>query len=274
MNKYLEDRQVSSFIYTPGGPPGIDYIRHSTFDINDGRQSFAIQNTFSFIMEGMNGTDAFIDRMQRRAECQMTGMRGLLEYAYQNKKEIKKTVAKERKRIIHSRPGEHISIQLEHARNGEKLSLPLFSYYSNTDTTVTVLDYRPVVRSLYDVEKPSGYLIPRQLEDVTDWVKKQGLSTESFTGTKNDKIEQYEILSIDSIDFEGEIIVNPAVTLHELNPKIAIEDYIYVPTSHLKGNIMVIALEPKSMLGLVTYKNFAHLLKAGEKYPVLRVIKK
>jgi hypothetical protein len=40
----------------------------------------------------------------------------------------------------------------------------------------------------------------------------------------------------------------------------------------LKGNLIVLALEPKSMLGLVTYKNFAGLLKKGDKFPVLRVV--
>jgi hypothetical protein len=36
--------------------------------------------------------------------------------------------------------------------------------------------------------------------------------------------------------------------------------------------MIVIAFEPKSMLGLVTYKQFEHLLKKGEKYLIIRVI--
>jgi hypothetical protein len=274
MKEYLNNRHVSNFIYTPGGPPEINYIRHSTFDINDGRQSFGILNTFSFIQEGMNGEDGFADKIKHRAESQMAGMRGLLEYTYQNANEIRKTVASERKKIIHDKPGETISIQLEHARNGEKLSLPLYSYFSKTDTVVTVLDYRPSVRSFYDVEKPLGYLIPRQLNDVTGWIEREALTTKSYTITARDEIEQYEISAIDSIDFEGDTIINPSVTLHKVDTRIPVEDYIYVPTSQLKGNMIVIALEPKSMLGLVTYSNFAHLLKAGEKYPILRVSKK
>jgi len=35
----------------------------------------------------------------------------------------------------------------------------------------------------------------------------------------------------------------------------------------------VIALEPKSMLGLATYRQFSYLLKKGEYYPVLRVVR-
>ena len=36
--------------------------------------------------------------------------------------------------------------------------------------------------------------------------------------------------------------------------------------------MIVIALEPKSMLGLVTYKQFENLLKAGKPFPILRVM--
>ncbi len=38
--------------------------------------------------------------------------------------------------------------------------------------------------------------------------------------------------------------------------------------------MIVQALEPKSMLGLATYKQFEHLLKEGESFPVLRVVNK
>ena len=48
-------------------------------------------------------------------------------------------------------------------------------------------------------------------------------------------------------------------------------DYIFIPTNQLKNNMIVIALEPKSELGLVTYKQFEHLLKKGEPFPILRV---
>jgi hypothetical protein len=137
-----------------------------------------------------------------------------------------------------------------------------------------VIDYRPVVRSLYAVEKPCGYLIPKELKDVTDWAERHALVTESFTGGDRYRIEQYEISAIDSIDFEGDIIVNPEVTSHDQDVRINFSDYLYVPTSQLKGNMIVIALEPKSMLGLVTYPGFAYLLRSGEKFPILRVSKK
>jgi Zinc carboxypeptidase len=274
MKKYLGDRHFTSFIYSPGGPPGINYIRHSTFDINDGRQSFGILNSFSFIQEGMNGKDSFADNIKHRTEGQMTGMRGLLEYAYRNKEEIKNMVSYDRKQLIHSSSGNLISIQCEHVRNGEKLELPVHSYSSDNDTVISVVDYRPVVKSIYDVTRPEGYLIPKKLKDVTDWIDRQALKKTSLNITSSYAIEQYQIEAIDSIDFEGDNIVNPTVVSKDVKSDFSPEDYIYIPTAQLKGNMLVIALEPRSMLGLVTYKQFAYLLKAGEKYPILRVVKR
>jgi hypothetical protein len=273
MKKYFGDRHITSFIYSPGGPPGVNYIRHSTFDINDGRQSFGILNSFSFIQEGINGIDYTADNVKHRSEGQETGMRGLLEFAYLNKDEIKTMVAGDREKIINRAPGSAISIQCEHVTNGEKLELPVHSYSSGKDSIISVVDYRPVVKSLYDVIAPEGYLVPKKLKELTEWIKRQSVSQMPGTIYSDRKIEGYEITAIDSIDFEGDKVADPSVVLKDMRPDISYDDYIYVPISQLKGNMLVIALEPRSMLGLVTYKQFSHLLKAGEKYQILRVVK-
>ena len=270
--QYLSDRKFSSFEYCPGGPPEINYIRHSTFDVNDGRQGLGIQNTFSFIQEGMNGKDDLIENLQHRAEGQMTGMRGMLEYTYLHKDQIKSLIAAERKKMISGAPEARISIQSEHTGNGQKLKIPLFSYYSGNDSLVTVSDYRPVVKSLYDVTKPVGYLIPRQLPLLVEWANRQSLNARPFENPGSYKIEQYTINELDSIDFEGDITVNPQVTEHELRDFTSAGEYFFISTAQLKGNMIVLALEPKSMLGLPTYKNFAQLLTKGQAFPVLRVV--
>jgi hypothetical protein len=269
---YLRERGFSSFVYCPGGPPGVSYIRHSTFDINDGRQSPGIQNTFSFIQEGMNGTDSFLENLQQRAKGQLTGMRGLLEFVYLNRDMIKTLVAAERKKLISGAAGQKVSIQSEHVANGRKLSIPLVNYRTGKDTVVIVEDYRPVVRSVYDVTRPLGYLLPRQSAELVEWAQRQSLVSLPFKAKKNQKIEQYFISSIDSIDFEGDIIVNPGVEVKEMKEGISSSDYLFIPASQMKCNLIILALEPNSMLGLVTYPQYAHLLKKGENYPVLRVV--
>jgi hypothetical protein len=272
--RYLNDREFSSFEYSPGGPPEINYIRHSTFDINDGRQSLGIQNTFSFIQEGMNGSDNFAENLGHRAAAQFAGMRGMLEYAYLNKDEIKNLVTEERKKLISGNHEQLVSIQSNHVKNGEKLELPLFSYYSGKDTIVTVEDFRPEVKSIYDVKKPTGYLIPKELTALTDWAKRHSFAVRSLTNSSDYIIEQYLVHGIDTIDFEGDPTVNPQITIQEIREGIDTKQYIFIPTDQLKGNMIILALEPKSELGLVTYKNYADLLKTGEVFPVLRVLKR
>lgn len=271
---YLHDRNFSSFTYCPGGPPEIDYIRHSTFDINDGRQSFGIQGTFSFIQEGMNGRDDSIENLQRRAEGQMTGMRGLLEYVYTNKVKVKTLVSGERKKLASSASGQEISIQSVHAANGQSLKIPLFSYFSQKDSLVTVKDYRPVVKSVSAVREPLGYLIPKDCAELLDWALRQSFVEIPLKRISDKKFIQYNITFIDSADFEGEKVVDPRYTINIRKNLPTDTGFIFIPTSQLKGKMLVLALEPKSMLGLATYEKYAHLLQAGKPYPVLRVEKK
>lgn len=273
MMQYLNSSNFSSFVYCPGGPPELDYIRHSTFDINDGRQSFGILNSLCFIQEGMNGDDMYIDNIKFRAESQCKGMRGLLEFVFLNKEEIKIAVHKAREQSIVPEKGAKIAIQTDHFGNGEKLELPLFSYKTGNDTMVVVNDYRPLVKSINEVEKPEGYLIPKSNTELIGWLERQRIHSEEFVERKGLKILKYTICSIDSIDFERDIIVNPIVKQQKVRKLNSIEDYVYVPCNQLKGTMLVLALEPKSMLGLVTYSQYAHLLKVSEPFPVLRVEK-
>jgi hypothetical protein len=272
IEKYFEDRNFSYFEYSPGGPPEIDYIRHSTFDINDGRQSLGIQNTFSFIQEGLNGKDVYVDNIKHRAEGQMTGMLGLLEFAYNHKDEIKDLVKTEREKLISNNVSDKVAIQLDHFSDGSKLELPLLSYYSNKDTLITVNDYRPIVKSIYDVIRPKGYLVPKSLKEIVDWADRHELTYSDYKKSDDDKIEQYFVSGIDSMDFERDIIINPTVEVKTIDIDLREEDYIFIPVNQLRNNMIVIALEPKSELGLVTYKQFEHLLKKGEMFPILRLV--
>lgn len=272
IKKYFNDRGFSYFEYSPGGPPEVDYIRHSTFDINDGRQSLGILNTFSFIQEGLNDKDNFTDNIKHRAEGQMTGMMGLLEFSHNQKDEIKNLVSKERENLIIGKVDSKVAIQLDHFPDGSKLELPLFSYYSNNDTVVIVNDYRPIVKSIYDVTRPKGYLVPKKLGEIVDWADRHALKYSDYKKSDEDRIEQYSITRIDSMDFERDIIVNPIVEALEVKNDLCESDYIFIPTNQLKNNLIVIALEPKSELGLVTYRKFEHLLKAGDNFPIVRVM--
>jgi len=271
IKKYLNDRKYSYFEYSPGGPPEADYIRHSTFDINDGRQSLGIQNTFSFIQEGLNGEDSSLQNIKHRAEGQAAGMRGLLEFSYIHKDKIKNLVEAERAKLIAGNTDVNTAIQLDHFADGNKLQLPLFSYSSKKDTSITVNNYRPIVKALTETEKPKGYLVPKNLREIVDWADRHKLEYYLYKNESTDIISRYYIAEIDSIDFEGDMTVNPKVELKPVNYSMLEGEYIFIPTKQLRGNMIVIALEPKSELGLVTYKKYEHLLKKDTHFPILRI---
>jgi len=271
IESYLNKKGFSFHNYILGGPPGDELFRHSTYDINDGRQSFGILNSFSVIMEGKNGRDS-IDNIQRRAEGQAAAILGFLEFIYKNKDKIKNIVQSERKKFAPFNPGGNVAIQLDHVNVGKKLNLPLLSLSTKTDTLLTVSDYHPTVKSLYDVKRPFGYLIPKNLKEVVDWAKHNNLVMHQVTRIPEVKFEKYFISSIDSTNFEGDKVVNPIVEVSEIKDEIKLEDYFFIPTNQLRSNLIVIALEPKSTLGLSTYKEFEFLLKKHQAFPILRII--
>lgn len=264
---------VSAGMYSPGGPPEEDYIRYSTFDINDGRQSFGIQNTFSFIQEGMNGEDNFAENLPHRAHSQFSGMISLLKFVYENGAEMKKIVKEEREKLVKNIGNEFVALQLDHFPDGTCLELPVYSYTTKRDSVVTVKNFRPIVKATLSVQKPDGYLIPLSNSKLVEWVKKHGFTITDPGDVNKLTLEQIKLLSVDSVNYEGDITAFPNVTVSPAGDNINLKNYLYVPTSQLKGNLLVIALEPQSVLGLATYSQFDFLMKAQSVYPIIKVRK-
>jgi len=272
LNK-LKRNGFSSFLYLPGGPPDKSYMRHSTFDINDGRQSLGIQNALSFIQEGMNGTDMFLENIEHRAKGQMNGMLAMLELMYEQASNIKKMVKSERKSMLSGLNSGTTSVQMIHRSDGTRLKLPVYSYDFAKDTILVTDNFRPVVESLKEVSNPIAYLIPCDDKNLVNWLENTGIAYEHFTKKKRVKYEAYYIGKIDSIDFEGDWVMDPSLA----KQLIEVPDqakYWYVPVRQLKAKMIIQALEPQSMLGLATYDLFAYLVKNNSVYPVLRVVKK
>ena len=268
---YLEDAGFTSHEYLLEGPPNKGRIRLSTFDINDGRQSFGSLNTFSIIMEGKNGHES-LDNIKHRAEGQYTGMKGFLEFVYQNKDEIKLLVEHERQKLIDSKPGEKVAIQMEHAGDGSELNLTLLSVSSNNDTVVVVKNYTPVIEPLLEVEKPVGYLVPKSNPDLSNWVQLHNIITTELPHMQNSEIIRYIITAVDSLNFEGDMVIKPSVKTEVVNAKINLSDYYFIPTNQLYSNIIVQALEPQSEIGLATYKEYEYLVRKDEAYPIMKIV--
>jgi hypothetical protein len=137
---------------------------------------------------------------------------------------------------------------------------------------ILVKDYRPVVNPLFSVQRPAGYLFPKGLTEILDWTARHNIIIDNYESNEGERIEQYNITGIDSMNFEGDMVVNPMLEVIDVTDMINPEEFYFVNVDQLQSNVIVIALEPKSMLGLITYKNYEHLLKKQESFPVLRVV--
>jgi hypothetical protein len=272
IEKYLIEKGFSFNEYIVGGIGKGERIRHSTVDIDDGRQSLGILNSFSFILEGRNGRDS-MDNMKHRALGQMNAIKGFLEFGYNNHNKIKELVKKSRKKLIESKEGESISIRMDHFKSGKPLNLKLLSVKSGKDTIVSFTEYNPIVKSLVAIKKPAGYLIPKTDEMLKSFLEKHNIKYFEYKSSEKDKIFKYYISGLDSTVTEETKMV--LASIEERNPGAIIpSNYYFIPINQLSSNLIALALEPQSMLGLINYNEYKYLLKAKSDYSILKVNKK
>lgn len=262
MKEYIEERGYSFHNYLVGGIPDESVTRHSTVDINDGRQSLGILNTFSMIYEGKNGEDRYAENIEERTNCQYESMVGLLEFVSRNKQTIKQMVEEGRNELKESEQGETVAIQMEYVKGEEPLHMPLKSVSTGNDTVIVVDEYYPLVEPVLEVEKPAGYLVPAEDEKLVNLMKMHNV-----TITGEFYPEDYNIYRYTNV-------TNPEnarlVQLDDLPLGIG---YYFLPINQLHSNMLVLALEPQSQIGLVNYDAFEHLTEEPD-YPILRVDKK
>lgn len=253
--------------YMVGGPPDKSRLRYSTVDINDGRQSFGIQNTFSVIFEGINGKDP-LDNIEHRVEGQYKAILGLLSFVYDNSSSIKKIVKEGREDLLNNLSG-NVSIQMEHTGNLRK-EINLLSLKNGKDTSIVISNFHDRIETKAEVKKPVGYLIPKSDAELLALLKRHNVKTENYNEIANTTIYQYYIKEISKLNLE-ELDVKTPVIEKKVLKNINSDSYLFVPINQLKSNTLVLILEPESMINILQYDKFTNLLKANSFYPVLRI---
>ncbi len=265
IKKYLEEREFSFNEYVVGGPPNENRMRYSTTDINDGRQSFGILNTYSFILEGLNGRTA-LDNLQHRTEAQIRGILGFLEFVYKNKSEIKTKVKLARNSLLND--SSIVAIRMEHVKGEFPKYLSLLDLNIKKDTTFLVENFDGKVISNLDVEKPKGYLIPKNVDIIKSWLENHKIIFEENYNFES--IYQYEVKDfIESTDEELDNIF-PKVEKYKIT-KVTKDEFYFIPINQIHSNMLVISLEPQSQYGLFQYEEFRNILLDGNKYKILRI---
>jgi hypothetical protein len=270
VKEYLEEKGFSFNNYILGGPPGECRMRHSTFDINDGRQSFGILNSFSFILEGLNGKDAFAESIKHRAEGQAAAIEAFLRFGAENKNNIISLVKEQREKLASSAEGEDVTIRMEHVKGDKPLQLTLQSVYSGKDSVITVGEYHNEFSRILQVKKPAGYLLPKSDSRIKPFLDNHNIKYTGYNKEIEDKVFKYAVIAADAIELEETVIADPGIRKEIVN-NINSLDYYFVPINQMHSNMLVLGLEPQSMLGVVVYPQYSDWVTPGKDYPVLRV---
>ncbi len=245
-----------------------DTVRASTTSINDGRQSLAILNTYSFILEGKNG-HSLNDDLQRRTEGQLVAIEAFLGFVNANSTEIRSLVLSERKTMEQSR--EPVIVQMDYRYAGETIALPMEIVASGADTTVSK-KYASLVTSLATVSRPIAYLIPQGQTALIAALDRLGIRGERIVRSEKKNAEIISITDTKQVWMENKSFTDIQTQVREGNVTAAAGDLL-VPVAQTSSALIVIALEPASMWGLAQYAEFSALRSKGTDYPVYRIMK-
>ncbi len=252
----------SFFEYTVGSLAYNDKLRHSTVDINDGRQSFGIRPGLSFIIEGIAGKTCG-DNLPKRTKGQYATVKALLDFARENRTEIIELVNHARKNPV-AYP-KSIALRLDHFKTDSMLHYPLYNIAAGKDSIFIVSDFLPLIRSDVMTEAPKGYLIPKNDTMLLKFVQHYGFVCQNCT------VKTAYAFAIDSVSTTiVEENSTPMPWLRRKKTQINPGSYVYLDVNQPKGLALILALEPQSSVGLVVYSQFDYLIRQSV-YPVLRV---
>ncbi|HTY00434.1 MAG TPA: hypothetical protein VMG09_10440, partial [Bacteroidota bacterium] len=251
--------------YIVGSPS--DRVRHSTTEINDGRQSFGILNTLSFIQEGREGKTS-LENLERRTRSQLTGILALLRCCTSHAGEIVAMVDRERA-LLMTHVGDTCALRMEHVAGNRRLVIPVRSLSTGKDTTWLVNPYHSVVQSICRTTLPRAYVVPKQCTSVIKLLEKHHVS---FTVNKESKTIRADRYMIDSVGWDAlEEDTLPRPYAHLASEVVTLTDGdIIVPTAQWHSYFLATLLEPESMWGLTKYPQYSWILK-NPLYPILRV---
>jgi hypothetical protein len=261
----LKKRGVTFSNYLKMNAPS-DTVRPSTTSIDDGRQSFAIRNRFSFIVEGKGGR-GMNDELQRRSAGQLAAIESFLEFVNLHSREIKTMVGAETKKIARSK--EPVVVKMDYLYKQEKTNLPVVDLKSGRDSAVSVA-IAPKASPLESVQRPQAYVIPKEQKEIIALLQKHDIKYVTVVEAKQQVVEQYSIVDVQQSWMENKPTWMISSRVQNVKTTLRTGDVI-VPLNQESGTMIAIALEPSSMWGLVQEDEFSALRTKGSDYPIYRI---
>ncbi len=266
MKAGLEADGFRFYNYTIVGSPA-DTMRHSTTNVNDGRQSLAGQGSYSFILEGRNGA-TFHDEIGRRTKGQLSALTHYLAFVSAHAGTIRAAVSAARAAIPAGR--DSVVLLAEYLFSGEAMPMPVRTIAGGKDSVIRVL-HRSMPTPLVRTARPAAYVIPAAQHLLIDLMRRHHVAMRTLTAPTAMRVEVQTVQRWKTRIFEEDPTLFPDIVRHETERTFAAGD-VLVPLDQLKAMLIMLALEPASVWGVVQYDPFAPLRVVGAEYPVYRVL--
>lgn len=268
---FMESRNFASHNYIVGSPEG---IRYSTTNINDGRQSFAILNTFSLIIEGKNARSPE-EYIERRAEGQRLAIKAVLRFAVDNKTDLLSAVRGSRLALEEGWVEDFV-LTMGRESDGRPLRIPVEEVQQDADGEWVIGDtimaeienYRPLVVPEEKTTLPAAYIVPAAQVGLIELLKRHQVEMRTLEAGESFSVETLWLEGHETHDLERPVSI-PVVRV-ETAEYVSSEGDVFIPTAQRHGLMLATALEPGSMHSLLQYDEFESLGHPGQ-YAVLRV---
>ncbi len=261
-------------------------MRYSTSDINDGRNSLGLYQTFSFIQEASSLHD--LKTLAQRTRCQAECIRSFLQTVAANEKEMRGLVTRLRNEVLQQAavfsPDRQVHLRLDYARDEKEPVLRVNEYETATTEVAGVLtidkkageavlatelaayphparqkvvaktveNWFPRVIAKLSVARPLAYVIPARYEEVVETLLRHGVEVSTFTRDVELQVEGYWTNKVTPAKYDylppEEIEVNKKT----ISLLCKAGDY-YISCAQPAANLLPCLLEPQSDYGMIRY---------------------
>ncbi len=165
----------------------------------------------------------------------------------------------------------NVIIQMDYVCNGNTIRLPMKTLPSLKETTAKML-FSPRVNPIKSITRPLGYIIPKDQKELIALLEKHNIEYEIMNDSESEHVEVYTIEKVKPQWLENKTFNIASVSKLLKNYKSKKGD-IFIPINQIHGTMLCTVLEPESMWGIAQFEQYKNLLKAGNKFPVYRVVR-
>ncbi len=280
--------------------------RYSTTDLNDGRNSLGIYETFSFIQEGASQND--IPTLLQRTRWQYYGIRFFSESVARHGEDIITLVGSLREELLekakHYSEDDLVHLRMIYIRNRKQPTLNLKTFEKPdipiqgvlkedkkagdvlTEADISpyphplmykvvdeeVQNWFPDVEPTISIPRPLGYIIPAKYQDVVETLLCHRLKVEIFIKDLALQVETYTVTDVIPATYDYLPPQSIQVEKKELQTIIKKGDF-YIATSQQGANLIPCLLEPQSQYGLIRYWKFKLVPEKNDIFPFYRLVK-